>query len=64
MICNFPLLLSHSKNIQMSNLIRTIITYHLLIINYYYYNNNYRKSQKLLQCKSYGVMFIKFVDID
>ena len=32
MICNFPLLLSHSKNIQMSNLIRTIINYHLLII--------------------------------
>ena len=47
----------------MSNLIRTIITYHFLIINYYY-NNNYQKSQKLLQCKSYGVMFIKFVCID
>ena len=29
---NFPLLLSHSKNIRMSNLITIIITYYLLII--------------------------------
>ena len=32
MICNFPLLLSHSKNIWMSTLITIIITYCLLII--------------------------------
>ena len=32
MICNFPLLFSHSKNIRMSTLIRIIITYYLLII--------------------------------
>ena len=40
MICNFALLFSHSKNIQMSTLITIIITYYLLIINYHY-NNNY-----------------------
>ena len=33
MICNFPLLFSHSKNIRMSTLITIIITYYLLIIN-------------------------------
>ena len=32
MICNFTLLLSHSKNTQMSTLIVIIITYQLLII--------------------------------
>ena len=32
MICNFPLLFSHSKNIRMSTLITIIITYYLLII--------------------------------
>ena len=32
MICNFPLLFSHSKNIRMSTLITIIITYELLII--------------------------------
>ena len=37
LICNFPLLFSHSKNIQMSTLITIIINY--------YYKNNYKKSQ-------------------
>ena len=32
MICNFPLLLAHSKDIQMTTLITIIITYYLLII--------------------------------
>ena len=32
MICNFPLLFSHSKNIRMSTLITIIITCYLLII--------------------------------
>ena len=32
MICNLPLLFSHSKNIRMSTLITIIITYYLLII--------------------------------
>ena len=32
MICNFPLLFCHSKNIRMSTLITIIITYYLLII--------------------------------
>ena len=32
MICNFPLLFSHFKNIRMSTLFTIIITYYLLII--------------------------------
>ena len=32
MICHFPLLFSHSKNIRMATLITIIITYYLLII--------------------------------
>ena len=43
MICNFPLLFSHPKNIRMSTLITIIVIYQLLIINYY--SNNYKKSQ-------------------
>ena len=62
MICNFPLLFSHFKNIQMSTLITIIFTYQLLIN--YHFSNNYKKSQLLLLCRSYGVMFIKFVEID
>ena len=44
-ILKFPLLFSHSNNIQLSTLITIIVTYWLLNINYYYYNNNYKKSQ-------------------
>ena len=36
MICNFPKLFCHSKNIWMLTLITIIITYQLWIINYYY----------------------------
>ena len=47
----------------MSTLITIIINYYLLTINCYH-TNNYKKTQQLLQCRSYGGMFIKFVDID
>ena len=46
----------------MSTLITIIFTYQLLIN--YHFSNNYKKSQLLLLCRSYGVMFIKFVEID
>ena len=55
-VLKFPAV-SHSKNNQMSTLTTLIITSYLLIIDNYYYNNNYKKSQELLSCKSYGVMF-------
>ena len=62
MIFNFPLLFSHSKNIRMSTLITIIITYYLLIIIIIIItksHNNYCSAEV-----KYGVMFIKFVDID
>ena len=58
MICNFPRLFSHSKNIRVSTLIAIIITYYLLIINLYY-NNNYSKSQ---YC-SVGVMEVCLLNL-
>ena len=55
-IRNFPLLFSHSKNIGMSTLITNYYLLIIIIIIITKSHNDY--------CMSYGVMFIKFVDID
>ena len=44
MICNFPLLFSHSKNIRMSTLITIVVTYYsLMVIIITKSHNNYCK---------------------